>query len=315
MHCMNQSKQRPQTSGTWLLLCVPPLLWAGNFIVGRALRSDVPPAMLDLCRHLVAFLCLLPFSAKPMLHGAKEYWGVRWRIVGTAVTGMAAFNLLIYVGLHSTTASNALLLNSMIPVLIAVIGAVAYRQKLGMVQVAGLGISCFGVVVIIMQGQLTRLLSLQFSGGDLIVFLGMVSFAVYSLWLKKFPRDLNPVGLLGWQLAVAVLVLTPFCAREYMSGAHVHWTGSSLAGMGYVALGASLLATFTYMIGVSRVGPARAGLFIHLIPVYGAILSTVLLGESIRVYHFVGMAVIVAGLVCSSDSKSQSTAADRKQYG
>ena len=286
--------------GPWLALALPPLLWAGNFIVGRAFRTDLPPATLAFVRHFVALICLLPFAFSPMRRQASAYWRVRWKVIGTAVTGMAGFNLLVYLGLHSTTASNALLLNSMIPVLISVVGAIFYRQALAHTQKAGLIISCVGVLVIILHGEPQRLVSLQFSGGDLTVFLGMVCFSFYSLWLRKLPKDLDPVGLLGWQLIVAALVLFPGFGWEYATGHHVRLTQGALLGIGYVAIATSLVATFVYMAGVARIGPARAGLFIHLIPVYGAILSTLFLGETIHLYHLVGMAVIVAGLAFSN---------------
>ncbi|MBN3858594.1 DMT family transporter [Paraburkholderia sp. Ac-20340] len=286
--------------GAWVALALPPLLWAGNFVVGRALRTDVPPMTLAFVRHLIALVCLSPFAWPAIRRDARRYWHLRWQLVRTALTGLAGFNLLVYAGLHSTTASNALLLNSIIPVLIVLFGGLIYKQRFTGNQVVGMALSCTGVLVIILHGELSRLIALQFSAGDAIVFLGMVCFALYSLWLRALPDDLNPAGLLGAQLLIAVLFLFPCFMWEYCAGHRAVWTHSSLLGICYVALVASLLATFLYMAGVARVGPSRAGLFIHLIPVYGALLSSLLLGETIRIYHFVGFTVILAGLVFSN---------------
>jgi drug/metabolite transporter (DMT)-like permease len=289
-----------QACGPWVILALPPLLWAGNFVVGRALRTDVPPMTLAFIRHLIALICLSPFAWPAIRRDAQRYWHLRWLLVRTALTGLAGFNLLVYAGLHSTTASNALLLNSIIPVLIVLFGGLVYRQRFTGNQVVGMALSCAGVLIIILHGEVSRLIALQFSAGDGIVFLGMVCFALYSLWLRALPDDLNPAGLLGAQLLIAVLFLCPCFIWEYCTGHQAVWTQSSVLGIAYVALVASLLATFLYMAGVTRVGPSRAGLFIHLIPVYGALLSSLLLGETIHIYHVIGLTVILAGLVCSN---------------
>jgi len=286
--------------GPWLILVLPPLLWAGNFVVGRGIRMEVPPMTLAFVRHLIALICLLPFAWQAMSRDAKRYWTLRWKLVRTAGTGLAGFNVLVYAGLQSTTASNALLLNSMIPVLIVLLGGLLYRQRLTGKQALGMTLSCVGVIVIIVHGEVSRLIALEFSSGDALVFIGMVCFAFYSLWLRTLPTDLSPIGLLCVQLAVAVLLLLPCILWEYATGHRTVWMPSSLLGVLYVALVASLMATFLYMASVSCVGAARAGLFIHLIPVYGAVLSTLLLGEALHGYHLVGLVVILAGLFLSN---------------
>jgi drug/metabolite transporter (DMT)-like permease len=293
-----KSEGRTRALG-WLLVLLPPLLWAGNFVAGRAVRDDVPPMTLAFARHLLALLCFLPFAWGALQRDFRRYWALRWHVAGTAITGMAVFNLLAYIGLHSTTASNAQLLNSTIPVMIVLIGALFLRQRLQERQVFGLALSCAGVLVIILHGEPSRLLRLQFSQGDLLVFAGMASFALFSVWLRRIPADLNRVGLMGAQLAVAVLFLLPFFAWEWFSGAHANWNGTAMAAVLYVGIAASLLANLMYMLGVARVGPAKAGFSIHLIPLYGALLSSVLLGESLHSYHALGMAAIIGGLLLS----------------
>lgn len=174
------------------------------------------------------------------------------------------------------------------------------RQRLAGGQVIGLVLSCLGVLVIILHGDLARLVSLEFSQGDLVVFTAMVSFSLFSVWLRDFPPDLNRIGLLGMQFVIAVAVLAPLAATEYLLGARPSGTGSSLAAMLYVGVAAGVVANLLYMFGIARVGPARAGLFIHLVPLYGALMSSALLGEQLHLYHAVGMAAIVGVLVLSS---------------
>lgn len=285
----------------WFMLLLPPLFWAGNFVAGRAARDDVPPIMLAFARHFVALAFLLPFGWHAMRRDVKRYWAYRWRLVQTSLAGMVAFNVLVYLGLHSTTASNAQLMNSTIPALIVLLSVMFFRQGLGVAQIVGLVLSCAGVLTIILHGDFARLLALEFYRGDLLVFGGMVSFALFSVLLRSLPADIDRLGILGVQLAIAVMVLFPFLVWEYIiGGARATWNAGAIAAMLYVGIAASLIANLLYMVGIARVGPTRAGMFIHLVPLYGAILSTALLGETLHIYHAIGMAAILAGLACSN---------------
>jgi drug/metabolite transporter (DMT)-like permease len=293
----------------WLVLILPPLFWAGNFVVGRAARDDVPPMMLAFARHFIALLVLLPFGWATMRRDLGRYWACRWQLVRVSLAGMVVFNLLVYGGLHATTASNAQLMNSTIPVLIVMLGTVLHRQSLGATQIAGLLLSCTGVLTIILHGDPARLLALQFSQGDLMVFAAMVSFALFTVWLRALPADMDRLGLLGAQLAIAVVLLSPLVVWEYVAGgARSTWTTVAIAAMLYVGVAASLLANLLFMFGIARVGPARAGMFIHLVPLYGAAMSIALLGERLQVYHVIGMAAIMAGLACANMATARAAA-------
>lgn len=291
-----------------LVLALPSLFWAGNFVVGRAASAEVPPMMMAFARQFIALLVLLPFGWAAMRHDMGRYWEHRWQLLKVSLSGMVVFNALVYVGLHSTTASNAQLMNSAIPVLIILISAVFLRQRLGMVQMFGLLLSCGGVLAIILHGDFSRLIALQFSHGDLIVFAAMVSFSLFSVWLRSFPADINRLGLLGAQFVVAIVALLPFVIWEYAIGMRATWSFGGIAAMGYVGIAAGLLANLLYMFGIARVGPARAGLFIHLVPLYGAIMSIAFLGEKIHLYHVFGMAAIIAGLALSQSMPGRAPA-------
>jgi drug/metabolite transporter (DMT)-like permease len=301
---MTSALHRTRWNGTqrlgWLVLILPPLFWAGNFAVGRAARDDVPPMMLAFARHLVALAFLLPFGWAAMRRDIKRYWECRWRLVGASLTGMVAFNGLVYSGLRSTTASNAQLLNSTIPALILLLGGLLLRERLSVTRVFGLVLSCAGAMTIVLHGEFARLVALQFARGDLIVLAAMVSFALFSVLLRGLPADIGRLGLLGAQLALAVAMLFPVVVWEYaFGGVRATWNTAAVAAMLYVGIAASLLANLLYMIGIARVGPARAGMFIHLVPLYGAIVSTAFLGERLHIHHAIGMVAIMAGLACS----------------
>lgn len=285
---------------TLLILTLPPLIWAGNFIVGRAIRHDVPPVALAFWRWVVAFICLLPFSWRAIRHEYRQYWQYRWAIFKVALTGFAAFNAIIYMGLQETTAFNGVLMNSTIPILILVFGALFYHQMMNRFQVIGLILSLAGVLTVILQGDWSRILSLSFSHGDLIVLSGMVVFALFSLWLKAVPKTFNRFGVMTVEIGIAVLLLLPFYLWQTWHGLHVDWNVNAYAAIAYVGIFASIIAYLLYAMGVERIGPARAGLFIHLAPVFGAILSSLLLHESLHLYHLVGIVAIFLGIACSN---------------
>lgn len=285
-----------------LFLLPPPLFWAGNFIVGRAMHDTVPPMALSLWRWVIALALTLPFARSAMRRDLPKYWRYRWRVLSVSLTGVFAFNALVYIGLQSTTASNALLLNSFIPILVVLIGAIFLRQRIGGVQALGLALSFAGVLTIILHGDWSRLASLSFSTGDLIVFSAMVSWALYTLLLRGIPTEIDRVGLMGVQIVIALFVLVPLCLWERASGSVPIWNWQSIGALAYLGVFPSFIAYLLYNVAVARVGTTQAGLSIHLIPLFGVLLAVVFLGEAIHGYHAVGVVAIIAGIVLASAS-------------
>jgi len=286
---------RPQAIGL-LLLVPPPLFWAGNFIVGRAMRGEVPPLTLSFWRWVIAFVCLLPFAWRPMRRDWPLYRANAFLIVRATVAGVVAFNSLIYVGLQWTAAANGLLLNSFIPILIMLFGAVFYGQPLRRAQVFGLALSFSGVLTIVMHGEWARLAALEFSPGDLVVFCAMISWAFYTLWLRTIPPEIDRIGLMGAQIGLALVALLPMYLGERAFGYAPTWDRDAFAALAYLGVFPSVLAYLFYNIGVARVGAAKAGLFIHLIPVFGAVLAVLFLHETLHPYHAFGIAAILSGI-------------------
>ncbi|MDO4427264.1 MAG: DMT family transporter [Moraxella sp.] len=278
-------------------LLLPPLFWAGNFVVGKAVADDVPPFSLAFLRWIVVFLVILPFAWRFLKRDTalyRQYWQ---RILATGVVGVTAFNALIYKGLHDTTTTNALLLNSCIPILIILFGFVFYRQKINTKQSLGLMISMLGVLAIVLQGEFGRLLSLSFNVGDVWVFLAMACWAFYTIWTKAFPSELNKIGLTAIQMLIAIVVLLPLFIWEMMSGQVIDFHQKSILGLAYIGIFPSVIAYVLYVLAVEKVGAVKAGLSIHLIPVFGVALSVGLLGERFYAFHAVGILLIVAGLI------------------
>lgn len=295
----SSSKTAPRVLA-WLALLLPPLLWAGNFIVGRAVRDNMTPITLSLGRWTIALVCLLPFAFPRMRRDWPRYWDHRWLVLGTSIFGVAAYNSLLYFGLRTTTASNALLLNSLAPLLIVLFGAVLYRQRLSIGQGLGLGLSFIGVLTLVLHGHWSQWQSITFVSGDVVVLVAAVCWAVYTLWLRQLPTDLDRIGLMGMQIIVALIALLPAALFEYKLGMRPTLGATSLAAMGYVGVFASGLAYLLYMRAVQSFGAARAGLCVHLAPMFGVVLSAIFLHEQLHTYHALGIVAIAAGLVCSS---------------
>lgn len=277
-------------------LLLPPLFWSGNFVVGKAIHTDIPPFSLVFLRWVVAFVVILPFAWRFLWRDKllyRQYWG---RILATAIVGVTCFNALIYKGLHYTTTTNALLLNSCIPVLIVLFGFLFYRQKMHKSQLIGLIISLTGVLSIVLQGDFGRLLSLSFNIGDIWVFLAMVCWAFYTIWTKVFPVELNKIGLTAVQMLIAIFALLPLFLWEMSSGQTIDFNQKSLAGLAYIGIFPSVIAYLLYAFVVEKVGAVRAGLSIHLMPVFGVALSVAFLGEYFLTYHAIGIGLIALGL-------------------
>lgn len=287
----------------WAVLALPPLFWAGNFIVARASRGEWPPVALSFGRWSIALVALLPFAWPWLRRDWPLYRRYFLRILLLTLPGVAAFNSLVYWGLQTSTATNGMLLNSTIPLLIMALGAIFWGQRLSLWAILGLIVSTLGVAVVILQGSWARAAALDFARGDLIIFAAMVAWALYTMGLKTFPAEVNRIGLLAVQIALALPILAPFLVWEIASGRVPVWTPPSIAALIYIGIVPSVLAYLFYTKAVEMAGPARAGQFIHLLPVYGAILSAALLHEPLHLYHGAGFGLILTGIVLAGRGK------------
>lgn len=295
--------QQNPPSERWINLCLimlPPLFWAGNFIVGRSVRGEIPPFTLSYSRWIIASLILLPFSFRYVRRDLALYRQHFRLILAVSVSGVAAFNSLVYLGLQSTAATNGIILNSFIPLLIVLLGAVFFGYAIRTVQVLGMVISFAGVLTIVIRGDLAVLTGLNFAHGDLIILTAMLCWAMYTIWIKQMPAEINRLGLLSVQMLLGLLCLTPFFIWETLTREPLVINLHSLLSLAYVGIFPSVLAFLLYNAGVARLGAERAGLSIHLMPVFGALLSVLLLGESIHLYHLLGAGLIFSGILVAS---------------
>jgi drug/metabolite transporter (DMT)-like permease len=244
---------------------------------------------------------VLPFAWRHI----KADWPIirgHWRIIfALAAIGVASFNTLVYLGLQTTTALNAVLLQSAIPICIFVFAYIIFRDTIRPIQAVGILLSLAGIMAIVARGDVAAIHGLAFNQGDLLVFAAVVLWAIYSVLLRKRPA-LHPLSFLTLTIIISVVLLAPLYAWEHLSGRVMHFDHTTVLAVGYVAIFPSVLAYLFYNRGVDLIGAGRAGTFIHLMPLFGSIMAILFLGESFHMYHAVGIALILGGLMLAARS-------------
>lgn len=280
----------------YLLLVFATLCWAGNFVLARALHADISPITLAFGRWLTALLVLLPIAWPRLMAQRALLYKVRRRLGWLALYGIAISNTLIYIGLRSTNATNAVLFNALVPLMVMLLAWVVWRRPLSNREWGGTAASLLGVLAIVCHGDLGKLLALDFNPGDGWVWLGLAFWAVYTLLLRGLPEGLDRLAVLTVTVAIGVALLLPFTLFEISRHGLPAATLANFASVGYLGVFPSVLALLSYMRAVQALGPTRAAGFLHLIPAFGALLAMAFLDEHLAYYHVAGLAAIFAGL-------------------
>lgn len=299
------TRLRPQTAA-YCMLVVVMLLWAGNSIVGRAVREDIPPLFLALLRWTGALLVIAPFAARHVIAdraAIARNWPV---ILMLGLLGVAAFNGFLYSGLRYTTASNGMLMQAAIPALVLLVDFVIFRARAGLGAILGVALSTFGVVVIVFQGKLGALSQVAFNRGDALILCGVVAWAFYTSLLRLRPA-LHWQSFLAVTFAIGVLAMAPGAAAEWHEIAAMQWSPRVFAAILYVALLPSVVAYALFNAAVATLGPASAGQAITLMPLFGALLAALILGEQLHSHHFAGMTLILGGILVSAFARLRET--------
>jgi drug/metabolite transporter (DMT)-like permease len=289
---------------TTVLLTIPPLLWAGNAVVGRLVYPLVPPITLNFLRWALAFVLLLPLAAWVLRPGSGlwTHWR-RFSILG--LLGIGCYNALQYLALTTSTPLNVTLVAASTPVWMLAAGALFFGQRVSARQLAGAVLSIAGVVLVLSRGDWQLLMQVRLVPGDLYILLATVGWAFYS-WLLI--RHDDPPEIRGDWAAFLMAQLVPglvwsglFAAGEWVAiDATIQWGWPLAAALLYVAMGPAILAYRCWGLGVQRVGPTIAGFFANLAPLFAALMSAAFLQELPRAYHAVAFVLIVGGIVVSS---------------
>lgn len=285
-------------------LALVMLLWSGNSIVGRAVRDDVPPFTLAFVRWTGALAVVLPFAWR---HLAADRAVLRrhWQIVlFLGLIGVACFNALLYSGLRHTTATNAMLLQAAIPALVVLFDRLIFGVRTGGWQMAGVIISTLGVLAIITRGIPEALLGLHLGQGEVVILAAVLAWSLYTSLLKLRP-EVHPLSLLAATFVIAAATMAPLAAKEWLQGDRIVWGPLAYGSMVYVALFPSAIAYGFYNAAVADIGAARAGQTITLMPLLGALLAAAILDEPLLGFHYLGMGLILAGIVIGAAVRSR----------
>jgi len=289
---------------TAALLTLPPLLWAGNAVVGRVVNQMVPPITLNFLRWALAFLILLPLAA-PVLRPSSALWPLWRRFAVLGLLGVGCYNALQYLALKTSTPLNVTLVAASVPIWMLIFGALFFGERVSARQVAGAVLSIAGVLVVLGRGDWQLLAQVRLVPGDFYVLLATAAWAVYS-WLLIKPGDPPEIrgdwaAFLMAQLVFGLGWSALFAGGEWaLEDAHIQWSWPLAAALAYVAIFPAVVAYRCWGLGVQRVGPSIAGFFSNLTPLFAAVMSAAFLGELPHVYHAVAFALIVGGIVVSS---------------
>ncbi len=292
---MDRPAPAPSPIRAYAMLGLVMLLWAGNSIVGRAIREDVTPLTLALLRWSGALAIVLPFAWRSLARRAVI--AANWRILLLlGLLGIAAFNALLYSGLAATTASNALLLQAAVPAAVLVVDRLGFGIRARGIEVAAVVVGSLGVALIVFRADWATLTAFRLNPGDALILASVVMWALYTSLLRRRPA-IAPASFLAVTFAIGVAAMLPAAATEWAAGHGLRPGPRAIAGVAYVAIFPSTIAYALYNRAVTAIGPASAGRTIALLPLFGALLAALLLGEPLYAYHAVGMAMILTGIL------------------
>ena len=292
----------------WCGLVLASLCWAGNSLVARAFASDIPPFTLAFWRWFLALAILLPMVGPSMWRHRQALRKAGWRLWALALTGVVAYNSLLYHAAHSTAAINLSLVNTCLPLATFIGAGLLLNEWPPRRAWLGLGLALLGLLWLISQGQWQRLANLEFSPGDLLMLVAVIDWALYSLLQRRWKDHLPvpPFTLLGALVLCGLPILLPFYAWELGQGMRFVPSLPNLLAIAYTALFASVLAYHLWNVGLRDLGPARCALTNYLMPVFTALLGWALLDEHLAHYHWLGGALIVSGLVLAARTQGSS---------
>ena len=289
----------------YIFLILTTLFWAGNFIVGeQASRFDIPPFTLNFYRWTFAWLILAPFTIKEIIEKKNHIMENIKLIVVLGITSITIFNSIVYYSLNFTQVISGVLMISTIPVMIIVFCWLLKIEKSNIYQILGVIFSLFGVIVIITKADLVILLNLNFNKGDLWMVVAMFSWAMYSALLKKKKLEISQLSLLQIIISAGLVFLFPAYLVELSLGHKTSIHLPFILILTYVVLFPGLASFIFWIKGISIIGSNRAGIFLHLIPIFSTIMAIIILKEKFMFYHLIGALLIITGIILSSKKKS-----------
>jgi len=285
----------------YIFLIFTTLFWAGNFIVGKAASLfEIPPFTLNFYRWTFAWLILAPFTLKEIIE-KKNYILENIKLITIlGITSITIFNSIVYYSLNFTQVISGVLMISTIPVMIIIFCWLFKIEKTNIYQVLGVIFSLSGVVVIITRANLNLLINLNFNKGDLWMVVAMLSWAMYSALLRKKKLEISQLSLLQTIISAGLIFLLPAYLIELALGYKATIHLPFILTLSYVVLFPGLASFILWIKGIAIIGSNRAGIFLHLIPIFSTIFAIIIFKEKFMLYHLIGAILIISGIILSS---------------
>ena len=285
----------------YIFLIFATLFWSGNFIVGKAASLfEIPPFTLNFYRWTFAWLILAPFTLKEIFQKIEYILENLKLILILGITSITIFNSIVYYSLNFTQVINGVLMISTIPVMIIFFSWIFKIEKTNFYQILGVIFSLLGVMVIVTKADLDKLLNLNFNKGDLWMVVAMFSWAMYSALLRKKKFELSQISFLQTIISAGLILLLPAYLIEMALGYRLNIHLPFILTLSYVVLFPGLASFFFWIKGISIIGSNRAGIFLHLMPIFSTVMAILIFKEKFMIFHLIGALLIVIGIILSS---------------
>ena len=301
---MNKSILNNNNYKAYFLLTLTAFFWSGNFIVGKAATIyEIPPFSLNFYRWLFAFIILFPFTYREIFENKKYILENISFFIILGITSITIFNSIVYYSLYYTQVISGVLMISTIPVWIMFIASLLKIERTNIFQIIGVILSLTGVICIITKADIELIKNLDFNKGDLSMVIAMFSWAIYSALLKKKSYKISQIALLEVIIICGFVFLVPVYFIEMSLGNKIVLEIPFILTLSYVVLFPGIIAFLFWIKGIAFIGANRAGVFLHLMPIFGAIMAIVIFKEKFMLYHFLGAIFIIVGIILSNRSK------------
>jgi len=290
-----------KNKSAYIFLILATLFWSGNFIVGKAASFfEIPPFSLNFYRWTFAWLILAPFTLKEIVQKKDHILKNIKLILILGITSITVFNSIVYYSLNFTQVISGVLMISTIPVMIIFFSWLFKIEKTNIYQILGVIFSLLGVTIIVIQADLDKLINLNFNKGDLWMVVAMFSWAIYSALLRKKKFDLSQASLLEVIISAGLILLLPAYLIEKALGFELNVNLPFILTLSYVVLFPGLASFICWIKGIAIIGPNRAGIFLHLMPIFSTVLAMLIFKEQFMNYHLFGAIFIIGGIFLSS---------------
>lgn len=284
-----------------LLALVATIIWSGNFVISRSVIHLIGPISLAFFRWSFASLILMPFAWKVF----KEDWAIiKARpayFFWTALTGVSLFNTFVYIAGHSTSAINmALIGTTSSPIFASILAYLFLKEKMGLMRIIGMIICIIGILLLLSQGSLEKLLAFHFSTGDLWVLAGAFSFAIYNVLVRRKPKEISSIRFLFVVFFFGAILLIPFFLYELSYAPPIVWNTELISSILYLGFGTSVISFLCWNIALQKLGTGRTVIFGNLIPVFSTLEAVWLLGEKVTLIHWISGLIVILGLIIAN---------------